>query len=110
MCADRAISLTRLRPNGGKAAAKLRRETKVFGLISIKLKYLQLKRLGFAASMDVMKLRKIFHREAARRYLSFVMPVNCTMCLRSRQRQWIWRALRSVNSNPARRVVAFDRF
>jgi hypothetical protein len=39
--ADSAISLTRLRPNGGNAAAKLRREARVFDLISIKLKYLQ---------------------------------------------------------------------
>jgi len=40
MPADRAISLMRLRPNGGQATAKLRRETRLFNLISFKLKYL----------------------------------------------------------------------
>jgi hypothetical protein len=40
MRADRAISLIRLRPNGGRARARLRQEIRLFDLISIKLKYL----------------------------------------------------------------------
>jgi hypothetical protein len=40
MPADRAISLMRLRPNGGQATAKLRQETRLFNLISFKLKHL----------------------------------------------------------------------
>jgi hypothetical protein len=40
MRADRAISLTRLRPNGGRAAAKLRQEARLFHRVSSKLKYL----------------------------------------------------------------------
>jgi hypothetical protein len=38
MSVDFAISLMRLRPTGGHAAAKLRQETRLFDLISIKLK------------------------------------------------------------------------
>jgi hypothetical protein len=40
MPADRAISLMRLRPNGGQAAAKSGQETELFDLISIRLKHL----------------------------------------------------------------------
>jgi hypothetical protein len=40
MRADRAFSLTRLRPNGGKAAAKLRQETGLFDRVSSKVNYL----------------------------------------------------------------------
>jgi hypothetical protein len=43
----------RLRPNGGKAAAKLRRETRVFELISIKLKYLHV----ILANLSVLRNR-----------------------------------------------------
>jgi hypothetical protein len=42
MRVDCAISLMRMRPNGGKATAKLRRDAKLFELISIKLKHLHL--------------------------------------------------------------------
>jgi hypothetical protein len=37
---DCAISLTRLRPNGGQATAKLRQETRLFDRACSKLKYL----------------------------------------------------------------------
>jgi hypothetical protein len=40
MPADFAISLTRLRPNGGQATAKLGQETGVLDGVSSKLKYL----------------------------------------------------------------------
>jgi hypothetical protein len=53
MRADRAIPLMRLRPNGGKATAKLRREARLFELISIKLKYLQV----ILASLSVLRKR-----------------------------------------------------
>jgi hypothetical protein len=53
MRADSAISLTRLRPNGGKAAAKLRREARLFELISIKLKYLHV----ILANLSVLRNR-----------------------------------------------------
>jgi hypothetical protein len=41
MRVDFAISLMRLRPNGGQAAAKLRRDARLFDLISSKLKCLR---------------------------------------------------------------------
>jgi hypothetical protein len=53
MRADCAISLTRLRPNGGKARAKLRRDAGLFELISIKLKYLHL----ILANLSVLRKR-----------------------------------------------------
>jgi hypothetical protein len=53
MRANRAISLMRLRPNGGKAAAKPGGETGLFGLISIRLKYL----LVILANLSVLRNR-----------------------------------------------------
>jgi hypothetical protein len=43
----------RLRPNGGQAAAKLRRETRLFELISIKLNYLHV----MLANLSVLRQR-----------------------------------------------------
>jgi hypothetical protein len=53
MPGDYAISLTRLRPNGGHATAKLRREARLFDLISIKLKYLHV----MLANLSVLRRR-----------------------------------------------------
>jgi hypothetical protein len=43
----------RLRPNGGQATAKLRQETRLFDLISIKLKYLHV----MFANLSVLRQR-----------------------------------------------------
>jgi hypothetical protein len=53
MCADSAISLMRMRSNGGRAAAKLRRDAGLFELISIKLKYLHV----ILADLSVLRNR-----------------------------------------------------
>jgi hypothetical protein len=61
MRADPAISLIRMRPNGGQAAAKPRQEAGVFDRTSSKLNYLhavvmQLKRLAAALRRTTGKL------------------------------------------------------
>jgi hypothetical protein len=53
MPVDCAISLMRMRPNGGKARAKLRRDARLFELISIKLKYLHV----ILASLSALRKR-----------------------------------------------------
>jgi hypothetical protein len=53
MRADFAISLTRLRPNRGRATANLRQETRFFSLISIKLKHLHV----VFANLNVLRRR-----------------------------------------------------
>jgi hypothetical protein len=53
MPVDCAISLMRLRPNGGKARAKARQESRLFDLISIKLKYLHV----ILANLSVLRQR-----------------------------------------------------
>jgi hypothetical protein len=53
MPVDYAISLMRLRPNGGKAAAELRQNARPFELFFIKLKYLHVIR----ANLSVLRKR-----------------------------------------------------
>jgi hypothetical protein len=53
MRGDRAIGFERLRPNGGRATAKLRRQTRLFELISITFKYLH----AILANLSVLRNR-----------------------------------------------------